>query len=378
MNLDFSESQEMLRTSAKDFLSKECPKTKVRELEDSESGHDPEMWKKIAEMGWLGLTLPEEYDGSAMEFIDLVILMEEVGRNILPGPFFSTVCLCSEPILQYGTDEQKKEYLTKIADGDLICSLAINEDSASFNAIDVQLTAKAEGSDYVLNGTKLFVMDANVADCLLVVARTSDGAKPEEGVSVFLVDAKSAGVSIQVLSVTAFDKQCKIAFDNVKVPAGNLLGEKDKGWTVVETALTRAAILRSAEMMGACDAVTDMTKDYTKERVQYEHPLCDFQVVQHNVVDMWISTQTMKNITYFAAWKLATGAEDTAKEASVTKAWCSDSMKFVTERGVQMHGGIGITRDHDVGLYYRRAWAWDHMFGNAAYHREKVADTILS
>lgn len=378
MNLDFSETQEMLRTSARDFLSKECPKTKVKELEDSETGHDSDLWNKTAGMGWLGLTLPEEYGGSAMEFIDLVILMEEIGRNVLPGPFFSTVCLCSEPILQYGTEEQKKEYLPKIADGSMICALAINEESASFHAVEVELNAKPEGSDYVLNGTKLFVNDANVADCLLVVARTTEqGAAPEEGVTLFLVDAKSAGISTEVLQVTSFDKQCRVTFNNVKVPASSMLGEKDKGWPVVEAILQRAAVLRSAEMLGGCEALTEMTSAYAKERVQYEHPLADFQVVQHNIVNMWISTETMRNIVYYAASRLGEGMP-CAKEVSACKAWCTESMKFVAERSVQMHGGIGTTRDHDAGLYYRRAWAWDHLFGNASYHREIVAKELLA
>jgi len=376
MNLDFSESQEMLRTSAKDFLSKECSKVKVRELEDSDTGHDSDLWKNMAEMGWLGLTLPEKYGGAEMEFMDLVVLMEEIGRNILPGPFFSTVVLCSEPVLHYGTEEQKNEFLTKISGGEMIMAFAINEDSASYRATDVNLKATLEGSDYVLDGTKLFVNDAGVADYLMMVVRTSERSTPEEGVTLLLVDAKSPGISIEVIPTTGFDKQCEVTFNKVKVPKSNVLGEVDNGWKIVELVLQRAALLKSVEMLGQCEAVVEMTNAYAKERVQYGRPIGDFQVIQHYLVNMWVNTETIRNLAYMTAWKLGEGIP-CVKEVSALKAWASDGMKYVAERGVQIHGGIGITRDHDVSLYYRRAWAWDHMFGNARSHRVKVANEIM-
>ena len=310
-----------------------------------------------------------------MEFMDLVVLVEEIGRNILPGPFFSTVILCSDPILRYGTEEQKKEYLPKIASGNMILALALNEDSASYKATDVNLNATSEGADYVLDGTKLFVNDANVADYLIVVARTSEGNIPDKGVTVFLVDAKSPGISVEVIPTTGFDKQCQVTFSKVKVSGKDVLGEVDQGWKIVEFILQRAAVLKSTEMLGQCEAVTDITNAYAKERVQYRRPIGDFQVVQHYLVNMWTNTETLRNVVYLAAWKLGADIPCT-KEISVAKAYASEAMKFVAERGVQVHGGVGITRDYDVGLYYRRAWAWDHMFGDAAYHRDIVAKEI--
>jgi alkylation response protein AidB-like acyl-CoA dehydrogenase len=378
MNLDFTESQEMLRTSARDFLSKELPKTKVKQLEDAESDHDPALWAKMAEMGWLGLTLPEEYGGSAMEFTDLVILVQEAGRNVLPGPFFSTVCVCSEPILRFGTDAQKKEILSKVANGEMILTLALHEESASFSPIDVELRAAKQGSDYVLNGVKLFVSDAKVANCMLVVGRTTESwATPEEGVTIFLVDTNSAGVVMEEVKVTGFDRQYRVEFKNVKVSPANVLGEKDKGWPIVTAILERAAVLKGAEMAGCCEAVVEMTSTYAKERIQYERPIGHFQAVQHFLVNMWMNTEALKSILYYAAWKVDAGIPH-AKEASIVKSWGNEAMKMVAERGVHLHGAIGMTRDHDVGLYYRRAWAWDHMFGSSRYHRDIVANQITA
>jgi acyl-CoA dehydrogenase len=377
MNLDFTESQEMLRTSARDFLSKELPKTKVKELEDAESDHDTALWAKMAEMGWLGLTLPEQYGGSAMEFTDLVILAQETGRNVLPGPFFSTVCVCSDPIARFGTEAQKNEILTKVANGEMILTLALNEESASYNPVDVALKATKSGSDYVLSGTKLFVSDAKVANTMIVVARTAQSAKPEEGVTLFLVDTNAAGVEMEEVKVTGFDRQYRVEFKNVKVPEANILGEKDKGWPIVAAVLERAAVLKGAEMLGCCEAVTEMTSAYAKERIQYERPIGHFQAVQHFLVNMWMNMETLKSIVYYAAWRMDTGLPCT-EHASIVKSWANDAIKMVAERGVHLHGAIGMTRDHDVGLYYRRAWGWDHMFGSSRYHRDIVADKITA
>ena len=371
MNLDFNEAQDMLRTSARDFLSKEVPKTKVKELEESETGHDPDLWQKMADLGWQGLVFPEEYGGTECEFLDLVLLMEEMGRNVLPGPF-SVNTYASLPVLKYGTAEQKKEILTKVAEGKMIMTLALLEPDGSHRAAGIQMKATAEGDNFILDGTKLFVLNANVADCLLVSARTAQGSKPEEGITVFLVDAKSSGLKTELIPTTGMDKQYDITFSKVSVPKSSVLGEVGKGWEVVQYTQEVASILKCAEMLGGCEASVDMTNTYAKERVQYGRIIGDFQVIQHYIVNMWMQTELARNVIYEAGWTAGAGLPCT-KIASVAKAWTSETFKFVTERGVQCHGGIGTTRDHDMGLYYRRAWAWDHMFGDASYHREIVA-----
>ncbi|MDY7032428.1 MAG: acyl-CoA dehydrogenase family protein, partial [Thermodesulfobacteriota bacterium] len=282
MDFDFSEDQVMIIDSAKKFMEKECPKEKVRELREDEKGHDPELWNKMMELGWMGLIFPEEYDGTGLEFMDLVLLMEEMGKNILPGPFFATVCLCSLPILEYGTDEQKKEVLPKIAYGEQIWTLALTEENGSYEADGVELGATQDG-DYVLEGTKLFVPYANVADHLLVAARTSKKEDPKEGVTVFMVDAKSPGVKTAVMPTAAHDKQCEVTLDKVKVPKEKVLGERDKGWDVIEFIIQRASVLKSAEMLGGAETALDIANAYAKERVQFDKPIGSFQAIQHKL-----------------------------------------------------------------------------------------------
>ncbi|UCC59851.1 MAG: acyl-CoA/acyl-ACP dehydrogenase, partial [Dehalococcoidia bacterium] len=298
MDLDLSEEQEMLRTMARDFLSKECPKTIIRELEEDDKGYSPELWSKMADLGWMGLVLPEEYSGMGMEYMDLIILLQEMGRNILPGPYFCTVVLGSLPILHSGKDEQKSEFLPKIASGDMILTMALYEPNARYDAAGVEVKAIAQGDNYVINGTKLFVENAHISDYLICVARTKVGTSPEDGVTIFLVDANSAGIKIELIPTMADDKLCEVVFDNVKVPKENMLGELDKGWPVVVRALEHATICKCAEMVGGAEAVLDMTLEYVKERVQYGRPIGSFQVIQHYCANMWTHVATSRNLLY--------------------------------------------------------------------------------
>ncbi|MGB8707439.1 MAG: acyl-CoA dehydrogenase family protein, partial [Dehalococcoidia bacterium] len=230
MDLGLNEEQEMLKTSARDFLQKECPKQLVKQLDESDAGYSPELWRKMAELGWMGLIFPEKYGGSGGSFLDLIILLEEMGYSILPGPFFSTVVLCGLTILASGTEEQKRELLPKIANGEMILALALTEPSASYDAASIKAKATAHNDDYIINGTKLFVLDANVADCILCVARTKETKNPEDGLTIFLVDAKSPGIKCTLLKTLARDKQCEIVLDKVTLPKKNILGKLDQGW----------------------------------------------------------------------------------------------------------------------------------------------------
>jgi alkylation response protein AidB-like acyl-CoA dehydrogenase len=379
MDLDFTKDQKMIQKSVKDFLSKECPPDMVRELEHSEEGCSEEMWKKMAEIGWMGLVLPGKYAGEyggEGEFMDLIVLLEEMGRNIPPpSPFFETVVLSSLPILQFGTEEQKKEFFGKIASGEMKMTLALTESFGSYCPLDIRVKATPEGDGYVIDGTKSFVNYANVADYLVVVCRTAEGEEPEDGITIFLVDAKTPGIDVKVIPTTALDKQCDVIFKGVKVPKENVLGEVNEGWEIVKWILERAVVTRCAEMVGGCEAVLEMTNKYAKERVQYKRPIADFQVIQHYLANMFIKTETAREITHEAAWMAGEGLPCTMI-VSVAKTWVSEAFKFVCERGVNIHGAIGITDEMDVGLYYRRAWAWDPMFGDADFHREIVAKEI--
>ena len=375
MDLGFSEEQEMLRTTARDFLTNECPAELVKQLAENEKGYSPEMWKKMAELGWMGLTFPEEYDGMGMTFLDLVVLLEEAGRACLPGPYFSTVVLAGYTIMEGASEEQKKELLTKIANGDLIVTLAITEPSARYEPDAITVKASPDKDDYVINGTKLFVPDANVADYIICVARTKDGASPEEGLTLFLVDAKSPGISTTLLKTIAGDKQCEVTFEDVRVPKGNVIGELDKGWPVVEKVLEKATVGLCAQMVGGAQKTLDMSVEYAKELVQFGRPIGSFQAIQHYCANMVTDVDGSKYITYEAAWKVSEGLPATM-EVSMAKAWVSEAYRRVTLLGHQIHGAIGFCEDHDMPLYFKRAKGSEPTFGDADFHREMVAKQL--
>ena len=372
MDLGLSEEQEMLKTSARDFLQRECPKKLVKQLDESDEGYSPELWRKMAQLGWLGLLFPEGYGGSGGSFLDLVVLLEEMGYNILPGPFFSTVVLGGSPILAAGNEEQKKELLPNIANGEAILTLALSEPSVRYDAAAVKATADARNGEYVINGTKLFVPDANVADFLLVVARTRETANPEGGITVFLVDAKSPGLRTTLLKTLARDKQCEVVFEDVSVPKENILGELDRGWPIVQDILQKATVAKCAEMVGGAQAALDMAVAYAKERVQFNRPIGSFQAIQHYCANMVSDVDGSRFVTYKAAWKVSEGLPATM-DVAVAKAWTSGAYGRVTLLAHQIFGAIGFTMDHDLHLYYRRAKASEMMFGDGAYHRAIVA-----
>jgi alkylation response protein AidB-like acyl-CoA dehydrogenase len=372
MDPRLSEEQEILQKSAHDFLAEKCPKSLVREMEKDDKGYSPRLWQEIADLGWLGLVFPESYGGSGMSFLDLAVLLEEMGRACFPGPFFSTVILGGLPILDVGSDEQKQKYLTQITSGKAIFTLALVESSGKYEAGSVKARATAEKNAYVINGTKLFIPDANVADYMLCVARTDDKSKGENGLTIFIVDAKSPGISTTVLKTIARDKQCEVVFNQVKVPRENILGKLNQGWSEVQKIIERAAIAKCCEMVGGMQAVLDMTVAYVKERVQFDSPIGVFQAIQHHCVNMLVDTEGSRAAAYEAAWRVSTG-RPYSSEAAVTKAWVSDAYYRVVALGTQSHGGVSIIEDHDMPLYYRRAKAAELAFGDARFHRKTVA-----
>jgi len=375
MDTSFTEEQEMLRTAVSDFLIKECPKSKVRELEEDEKGYSPETWKIMADLGWIGLAIPEEYGGMGGSFQDLTIVLEEMGRNILPAPFLCTTIEGIFPILDAGSDEQKKEFLPKIANGELIFTMALLESSGVYDASGVATKAVAKGDSYVINGTKLFVEMAHIANYLVCVTRTKEGASPEDGVTLFIVDTTTPGIHCEVIPTIGMDKLCEVRFEDVVVPSSNMLGELDKGWPIVANVLRKGAIAKSAESAGGMQACFDMTVAYSKERVQYDKPIASFQALQHMMADMWIAVDTGRYVVYEAAWMESEGLP-CAKEASMAKAFINKFYQEVSRLGVRLHGAIGTTRDHDVSLYYRRAKAASSAFGGNDLHHETVATEL--
>ena len=374
MNFDFSEDQIMIKDSAKKFLENECPKEKVRELKEDDKGHDPGLWSKMVELGWMGLILPEEYDGTALEFMDLVLLIEEMGKNILPGPFFATVALCSLPIMEYGTNEQKKEILPKIAYGEQIWTLASIEANGSYEADGVELKATLQ-DDYILEGAKIFVPYANVATHLLVVARTSEKQDPKDGVSIFIVDAKSPGIKIEVMPTAAHDKQCEVVFDNVKVPKGNVLGEIDQGWDVMEFIIERASLLKSAEMLGGAQTALETANAYAKERVQFDKPIGAFQAIQHKLAGMLVDVEGLRYLVYEAAWNVSSGSPSPML-AYMAKVKANEVYQRTCIQSVKVHGAIGFTEELDLSLYFLRTKSMEFALGDSGFHMEKIADEL--
>ena len=369
MNLTFSEEQEMLKKAAREFLADKCPKTVVKESEESEKGYSAELWQEMAELGWIGLAFPEKYGGGDMSFLDLSVLLEEMGRACLPGPFFSTVALGGLPILDLGSEEQKQKYLPKIIAGEQIFTLALTEPNAKYDAASITVKATPDNNDYIISGTKLFVPDAHIANYLLCVAKT------EHGITIFLVNAKSPGISYTILRTIAMDKLCEVVFDQVRVPKSNILGQPNQGWNEVQKIVKRAAVAKCCEIVGNIQQVLEMTTDYAKERKQFDRPIGSFQIMQHYCADMATDVEGARLATYQAAWMLSEGLPCT-KEAAIAKVWVGEASQRVIALAHQIHGAIGVTMDHDLQFYTRRAKAAELSFGDANFYREIVANEM--
>jgi len=369
MKLNLTEEQEMIKKTARDFLVDKCPKTFVTQMEESETGYSKELWKEMAELGWMGLAFPEKYGGGDMNFLDLAVLLEEMGRACLPGPFFSTVVLGGLPILDLGNEEQKQEYLPKLISGEKIFTLALTEPGyQNYDASSVTVEASPDGGNYIINGTKLFVPDAHIADYLLCVART----KPENGITIFLADAKNPSIDCAILKTVAGDKLCEVVFNKMPVPKANILGQLSQGSNMVQNIIERAAVGKCCEMVGNIQQVLEMTVDYAKERKQFDRPIGSFQIIQHYCADMAIDIDGARFSTYQAAWMLSEGLPCT-KEVAIAKAWIGEASQRVVALAHQIHGAIGVTKEHDLHFYTRRAKAAELAFGDADFYREIVA-----
>ena len=375
MDLALSEEQEMLRTMARELLTDKLPKAVVREIEESELGYSPDLWREMAELGWVGLVFPEKFGGGGMGFLDLAVLLEEMGKACLPGPYFSTVILGGLPILDVGSEEQKQKYLPKIASGETIFTLALTEPSARYDAAAIEVKANANGDAYILNGTKLFVPDAHIADYMLVVARTDDKAKGEAGITIFIVDARSPGISHTMLKTMANDNLCEVVFNQVSVPTENILGQLNQGWSDVQNIIQRAAIAKCCEVVGCVQQALDMTVDYAKERKQFDRPIGSFQIIQHYCADVATDVDGARLSTYQAAWMISEGLPCTL-EVAVAKAWAGEASQRIMALAHQIHGAIGYSIDHDLQFYTRRAKAAEATFGDASFYREIVAQEI--
>jgi alkylation response protein AidB-like acyl-CoA dehydrogenase len=375
MDFEFNEEQKMLKTSAREFLEKECPKSLVKQMVEDEKGNPPELWHKMAELGWLGLIFPEKYGGMGGNLLDLVAIQEEMGRACVPGAFYSTVLLGGLFILNNGSEEQKQDLLSKVAGGKLILTLALTEPSGSYEAAAVETKAVSDKDDYLISGTKLYVPDAHIADYIICIARTKSGKTAEEGITAFLVDGKSPGIRATLLKTIAGDKLCEVIFDKVRVPKKNIVGKLDHAWSPLEQTLQLVSVAKCAEMVGGAQKVLEMAADHAKGRIVFDRPLGSFPIIQQYIANMIMDIDSSKFLTYEAAWKFSEGLP-CAKEIAMAKAWTSEAYRRVTASGHQIYGGIGFTVESDMHLYFRRAKASEVTLGDGNFQREVLAKAL--
>jgi alkylation response protein AidB-like acyl-CoA dehydrogenase len=377
MDFGFSQEQELLRQTARSFLEKECPSGFVRRMMNDPAGTTDEFWGKLAELGWLGLIYPEAHGGVGLGLVDLTVVLEEMGRAVMPGPFFSTVLLGGLAVLDAGSEAQKAAWLPRIAAGEARATLALLEESARWDAAGVAVTAKpGKGGGFVLSGTKLFVPDGHAADLLVVAARTARPTKedPSHGVSLFLVPTDRKGITrILLPTMDQTRKLAEVALARVEVGPDALLGPLHQAWPVVTRVLDQATVALCAEMCGGAQKVLDLSTDYAKVRVAFGRPIGAYQAVKHKCADMLVAVENAKSITYYAAWAADQKAPDAPLAASMAKAFVSDAYRKVAGDGIQVHGGIGFTWEHDLHLYFKRAKGSEVAFGDATLHRERVA-----
>jgi len=374
MDIGFTEEQELLRTSARRFLENECPSAFVRQRMAEPAAMTEDFWQKLAEQGWFGILYPEAQGGSGLGLVDMTVLMEEMGRAVMPGPFFSTVLLGGAAILEAGSPAQRQEWLPRIAAGSAKVSLAWTEPNARWDAAGIIATGREAAGGFVLSGIKLFVPDAHLSDALVVAVRTRDGSTMEDGVSLFLAPKDTAGLGITPLpTIDETRKLCEVRLDNVAVPGAALLGERHGGWPALARVLDRAIVALCAEMCGGAQQVLDMTTAYAKIRIAFGKPIGSYQGVKHRAADMLVDVENAKSLTYYAAWAVDEGLSEAPLAVSMAKAYASDAYRKVAGAGIQLHGGIGFTWEHDLQLYFKRAKASEVAFGDATWHRERVA-----
>jgi alkylation response protein AidB-like acyl-CoA dehydrogenase len=357
MQFGLSESQEFLKDSARKFFAGECPSTEVRRLMETDTAYDAALWSKLTDQGYTGIIFPEEYGGVGLGKVELVLLLEEAGRALLPGPFFSTVVLAGSVLEAVSTPANKKKYLAPICRGEARATVAILEASASWNPRDVQLSV----SNGKLTGEKLFVPDAAIADFLVVVARNG----------VFVADSKARGVKITPMSAMDLTRKLHaVEFSNTPVEGIGAARDLPRALDVATAAL-------AAELVGGMQRTLEITLEYAKTRKQFGKPIGMFQAVQHQCADMYLETESARSAVYYAGWALEENSPDAANAVSIAKMYASDAGRTVGNRGIQIHGGMGFTWENDLHLYYRRAKASETAFGDATFHRERIASMVI-
>jgi alkylation response protein AidB-like acyl-CoA dehydrogenase len=374
MNFTFSDEQEELRKTIRRFLEEKSPSTEVRRLMETPDGYDEAVWKQMAqELGLQGLHLPESYGGQGFSFVELGIVLEEMGRVLLCAPFFSTVCLAANAVLNAGTEEQKMALLPGIASGETVATLAIAEPAGRWDSPGIEATATPDGDGWRMTGTKRFVLDGSAASLIVVAARLA-GTSGDDGIGLFAVAGDTDGVGREALpTLDQTRKQAALTLDGARASA---IGSPGKDWPALAKTLDQIAVCLSAEMVGGAQRCLDMAVDYAKNRIQFGRPIGMFQAIKHKCADMLLQIESARTAAYYAMWVAARDDDELGVIAPLAKAYGGDAYFFAASENIQVHGGIGFTWEHDCHLYFKRAKSSELLFGDSVYHRELLAQRL--
>ncbi len=375
MDVLLNDDENLIVDSAREFLTGECPPKLVREMEADPLGYSKTLWTKVAELGWQGMCMPEKVGGSNMPLVYLGLVLREAGRAIAPIPLHSTA-VATLAVAHDGSAAQQEKYLPDVVAGKSVWTWAFTERDPRFVPEAVQMSAKASGDEYALDGVKLFVDNFSQADYCLVVARTTAGSKGAQGLSLFIVDARSKGISQKALITLAKDKQSEVTFQDVRVPKANLIGSAGEGWPIVERMLDRGTALLCAQMVGAARKDIEMAIEYAKFRNAFGQPIGSFQSVQHTCADMQIWVDGGELLTFEALWKIDQGLPASV-EVSQAKAFCNEKCEAAVRNSQAIHGGIGFMMEFDLQLWFRRVSAWTMRMGTSFEHRARIAHALI-
>ncbi len=376
MALVLTEEQELLRQSARDFVNNNSPLKRVRALRDSGDavGFSRELWSEMAQLGWLGIVFPERFGGAGLGYADLAVVMEELGRGLAPEPMLSAILLGGNVILLGGGDSQQQTLLPPLLEGKLLLTLAAHEPGSRYDLHRVTTRAERGGQGWKISGTKTLVPDGHVADRLVVVARTAGAENDRDGITLFVVNREAAGVSATRQQVVDGRNNALVKLDNVAAGEADVVGGVGQGGALLAEVVDRATVGLCAEMLGGMNAAFEMTLDYLKTRTQFGVLIGTFQALKHRAAKMYTETELARSAVMAAAQAVDTDDADRPRLVSLAKARCSDAFVLIGNEGIQMHGGIGMTDEHDIGFFAKRARAAQLTFGDAAYHRNRYAE----
>jgi alkylation response protein AidB-like acyl-CoA dehydrogenase len=376
MALVFTEDQDLLRHSVREFVLKNSPLKRLRALRDSRDpiGFSPELWAEMGTLGWLGVTVPERYGGAGLGFMDLIVVMEELGRGLSPEPMLSTVLLAANALILAGSEQQKQSLLPRLSEGKLLLTLAAGEPRGRYERHRLATRADRGDGCWSLTGVKTLVPDAHVVDRLIIPARTSGAPDGPHGITLFLVSREAPGVGVTRQSTVDCRNAGMVQLESVRVTEADVLGRVDGGGEVLDGVIERATIGLCAEMLGSMLAAFEMTVEYLRTRTQFGVPIGSFQALKHRAAKMFIETELARSAVMGAADAVDRNRPDVSRLVSLAKARCSDAFILIGNESLQMHGGIGMTDEHDIGFFLKRARAAAIMFGDAAHHRSRYAE----